>query len=101
MCFERLIKLKCGHYESYLFDECNTKSRRACKKYKQAVVREDKGGAAGSAKHAWRRILEWQARLGRRSDARLDNEEGVRLRWELGGVWLEPMLLDAGKYGFG
>ena len=43
MCFERLIKLKCGHYESYLFNECNTKSRRACKKYKQAVVREDKG----------------------------------------------------------
>jgi hypothetical protein len=50
MCFERLIKLKCGHYESYLFDECNTRSRRACKKYKQAVVREDKARSCRACK---------------------------------------------------
>jgi hypothetical protein len=42
MCYERLRALKCGHYESYQFDKCSSKLGRACKEYKQYVLRESK-----------------------------------------------------------
>jgi hypothetical protein len=44
MCFERLTRLKCGHYESYKLDykDCKTAGGRACAYYVQAVVRTDK-----------------------------------------------------------
>jgi hypothetical protein len=47
MCFERLTRLKCGHYESYQLDTeaCGGVKGlgRACKNYVQAVVRVEKG----------------------------------------------------------
>jgi hypothetical protein len=44
MCFERLIHLKCGHYESYQLDQqqCKLQGGRACAQYVQAVIRQDK-----------------------------------------------------------
>ena len=42
MCYERLRTLKCDHYESYQFDKCSSGMGRACKNYKQEILRKDK-----------------------------------------------------------
>lgn len=42
MCHERLRALKCSHYESYQFDKCSTRMGRACRDYKQYILRKDK-----------------------------------------------------------
>lgn len=42
MCYERLRALKCGHYESYHFDFCSTRLGRACKDYRQYILRQEK-----------------------------------------------------------
>ena len=44
MCFERLVHLKCGHFESYRLDKgaCKYKGARSCPEYIQAVVQQDK-----------------------------------------------------------
>lgn len=40
MCFERLIHLKCGHYESSKIDSkgCKSQAGRKCPDYLQAIV---------------------------------------------------------------
>jgi hypothetical protein len=50
MCFERLTKLKCGHFESYLFNKCKMRLGRACPEYKNAQVREDRGRSCAACK---------------------------------------------------
>lgn len=60
MCFERLVALKCGHYESYKLDQKSCMysgknavagiSPRACPDYKNLVAREDKGRSCGKCK---------------------------------------------------
>lgn len=44
MCFERLIGLKCGHYESYQMDKqgCKYQGARQCPDYVQLKVRTEK-----------------------------------------------------------
>jgi hypothetical protein len=43
MCFERLTKLRCRHYESYQLDKtgCKYGLGRQCPEYKQLQVREE------------------------------------------------------------
>jgi hypothetical protein len=42
MCYERLRKLRCGHYESYQTDFCHTRLGRACKEYTQLFLAHEK-----------------------------------------------------------
>ena len=50
MCLERLVKLKCRHYESSLFDKCKTRNGRDCEQYRQVVLKEDKGRSCAMCK---------------------------------------------------
>jgi len=44
MCFERLTRLKCGHYEIYQVDKdkCKYKLHKKCPELVQLVIRESK-----------------------------------------------------------
>ncbi|KIW48572.1 uncharacterized protein PV06_01145 [Exophiala oligosperma] len=52
MCFERLISLKCGHYESYQLDKqgCKYQAGRQCPNYVQLKIREDKSRSCPKCK---------------------------------------------------
>lgn len=44
MCLERLVSLRCNHYESYKMDKdgCKYQAGRQCPNYVQLKIREDK-----------------------------------------------------------
>ncbi|KIW81077.1 hypothetical protein Z517_04100 [Fonsecaea pedrosoi CBS 271.37] len=52
MCFERLINLRCGHYESYQLDKtgCKYQAGRRCPNYVQLKIRQDKSRSCPNCK---------------------------------------------------
>ena len=52
MCLERLISLRCSHYESYQMDKegCKFQAGRKCPDYVQIKVREDKSRSCPNCK---------------------------------------------------
>ena len=52
MCLERLVSLKCSHFESYQMDKqgCKYQGGRKCPNYVQLKVREDKHRSCPSCK---------------------------------------------------
>ena len=52
MCFERLRRLKCGHFESYHFDTCQHRLGRSCPTYQNVVLQVDMDRSCTSCKAA-------------------------------------------------
>lgn len=50
MCLERLVQLKCDHYESTQFDKCKTSLGRLCAQYVQVIVRREAGRSCTDCK---------------------------------------------------